>query len=106
MTRRWPGNGGIARFVLTRLQEIDDYHVNKHHARCLPETLTPEQRARYLEPPPWIRAHRKVGVPLRTLRRRLLVRLGVRREGGLATSELEPEDAYRSTGPNGKAKAD
>jgi hypothetical protein len=106
LSRRWPGNGGLARFVLARLQEIDDYHVNKHHARCLPETLTPEEHARYLEPPPWIRAHRKIGVPLRTLRRRLLVLLGVRREGGSATSELEPEEAYRSADPDRGKTAD
>ena len=106
LSRKWPGSSALARFVLKRLQEIDDYHVNKHHARCLPETLTPEQHARYLEPPPWIRAHRKIGVPLRTLRRRLLVALGVRREGGSATSELEPEEAYRSAGPDSSGKAD
>jgi hypothetical protein len=105
LSRKWPGNGALARFVLNRLQEIDDYHVNKHHARCLPETLTVEEHARYLEPPPWIRAHRKIGVPLRTLRRRLLVALGVRREGGSATSELEPEEAYRA-GPDSSGKAD
>jgi hypothetical protein len=106
LSRGWPGNGRLARFVLKKLQEIDDYHVNKHHSRCLPETLTPEEHARYLEPPPWIRAHRKIGVPLRTLRRRLLVLLGVRREGGSATSELEPEEAYRSPGADGSRKAD
>jgi hypothetical protein len=106
LSRQWPGNGALARFALRRLQEIDDYHVNKHHARCLPETLTPEEHARYLEPPPWIRAHRKIGVPLRTLRRRLLVALGVRGEGGSATSELEPEEAYRSAGRDGSSKAD
>ena len=106
LSRRWPGNGRLARFALKRLQEIDDYHVNKHHARCLPETLTSEEHARYLEPPPWIRTHRKIGVPLRTLRRRLLVLLGVRREGGSATSELEPEEAYRSPGADGSKKAD
>jgi hypothetical protein len=106
LSRRWPGNGRLARFILKRLQEIDDYHVNKHYARCLPETLTPEEHARYLEPPPWIRAHRKIGVPLRTLRRRLLVLLGVRRDGGSATSELEPEEAYRSSGSDGSSKAD
>ena len=106
LSRNWPGNGALARFVLKRLQEIDDYHVNKHHARCLPETLTAEEHARYLEPPAWIRAHRKIGVPLRTLRRRLLVALGVRREGGAATSELEPEEAYRSAGPDVGGKAD
>jgi hypothetical protein len=106
LSRRWPGNGWLARFILMRLQEIDDYHVNKHHARCLPETLTAEERARYLEPPPWIRAHRKVGVPLRTLRRRLLVLLGVRREGGSATSEFEPEEAYRSVDASEGKKAD
>ena len=99
LSRRWPGNGRFARFMLRKLQEIDIYHVNKHFARCLPEALTPEQRERYLEPPPLIRAHRKIGVPLRSLRRKLLVALGVRRDGGAASSELEPEEAYRPPEP-------
>jgi len=89
--RRWPGSGWLVR----KLQEMDDYHYRKHYARCLPETLTPEELRRYLEPPGFIRAHRTVAVPLRGLRRRLLVLLKVRDHSGQAGSELEPEDALR-----------
>jgi hypothetical protein len=88
---RWPGN----RWLVRKLQEMDDYHYRKHYARCLPETLTPEELRRHLEPPGFIRAHRSVAVPLRRLRRRLLVLLKVRDRSGQARSELEPEDALR-----------
>jgi hypothetical protein len=87
----WPGN----RWLVRKLQEMDDYHFRKHYARCLPETLTPEELRRHLEPPRLVRAHRAVAVPLRSLRRRLLVLLKVRDRSGQAGSELEPEDALR-----------
>lgn len=91
----WIGQSALVRAVVRRLQGMDDYHYRKHHARCLPESLTPEERARYLEPPALIRAHRRIAVPLRSLRRRLLVALKVRDRSGQAGSELEPEDAFR-----------
>jgi hypothetical protein len=90
-----PGNGALARFCLARLQEIDIYHFNKHLIRCFPETLAPEQRQRLQEPPRLIRAHRKIAAPLRAMRRKLLVLLRVRDAGGQASSEFEPEDAFR-----------
>jgi hypothetical protein len=93
--RRWPGNGRLVGIMVRKLQEMDDYHHRKHHARSLPETLTPEELRRYLEPPGLIRAHRRVAVPLRRLRRWLLVLLKVRDRSGQAQSELEPEDALR-----------
>jgi hypothetical protein len=93
--RRWPGNGRLAGLIVRKLQEMDDYHYRKHYARCLPEALTPAELQRYLEPPGFIRAHRRVAVPLRRLRRRLLVLLKVRDRSGQARSELEPEDALR-----------
>lgn len=93
---RWPGNGRFVRFVTGKLQELDDYHYRKHYARCFPETLTPEQLRQYLEPPGFVRAHRVIGVPFRSLRRRLLVLLKIRDRSGDARSELEPEDAFRS----------
>lgn len=95
VSQRWPGNGAVARFTVRKLQEIDDYHVRKHIARCIPETLTAEERARYLEPPSIIRWHRTVFVPLRTLRRRLLTALRVRGASGQAQSEADPEVAFR-----------
>ncbi len=89
--RRWPGNGRLVR----TLQEMDDYHYRKHYARCLPDTLTPEELRRYLAPPRFVRAHRTFAVPLRSLRRWLLVLLKVRDRSGQAGSELDPEDALR-----------
>jgi hypothetical protein len=100
LSHLWPGNGRLARLVVAKLQEIDVYHFNKHLARCVPETLTPEQRQQFQQPPGIISMHRKLAVPLRTLRRKLLVLLRVRDAGGLASSELESEDAYRQASRN------
>lgn len=92
--------GALARPILRRLQEMDDYHWRKHYARCLPETLSDAERARYLTPPGFVRSHRRIAAPLRQLRRRLLVWLKVRDHTGEARSELEPEDAFRRPTPD------
>ena len=94
--KRWPANGAIARRILDIFISMDRYHVNKHFARCRPDLLPPEDLARMQEPPKFVRWHRKVAVPLRTLRRALLVRLGIRSGKGMAESELNPEMAFRS----------
>jgi hypothetical protein len=94
---RWPWNGSVSRLILRRLQEMDDYHYRKHYARCLKHVLDADEYRRLLEPPGLIRWHRKFGVPLRALRRRLLTTLGLRDRSGQAGSELEPEDAFRET---------
>jgi hypothetical protein len=96
LSQSWPGNGRVARYCVAKLQEIDIYHLKKHIARCLPETLAQEQRWQFEQPPRLIRMHRKIGVPLRTIRRKLLVWLRVRDEGGSASSEFEPENAYQN----------
>jgi hypothetical protein len=101
--KRWPRNGRLTRFVVRKLQEMDDYHYRKHYVRCLPELLTKEERELYSRPPALIRAHRKIAVPLRSLRRRLLVALKIRGAGGQAESELEPEDAFRTPQPKSGA---
>ena len=98
LSKRWPGSGRLARFLVAKLQEIDDYHLRKHIARCIPETLTAEERVRFREPPSIIRWHRTLFVPLRSLRRRLLVALRIRGSGGQAHSEAEPEVAFRPPG--------
>ena len=46
-----PGAGPIARAILRRLQEIDDYHVREHYARLFPDLLTAHEREAYLTPP-------------------------------------------------------
>ena len=95
---RWPWNGRFARYVLRQFQEMDDYHFRKHYARCLKHLLSPEERRRLLEPTSLVRWHRKLAVPLRALRRRLLTLLRLRDRSGQASSEIEPEDAFRSAG--------
>ena len=91
----WPGNSRLARYFVAKMQEIDVYHFKKHVVRTLPQMLSAQERADYEKLPALIRAHRKIAVPLRTLRRKLLVLLKVRDAEGRATSEFEPEDAYR-----------
>jgi len=93
---RWPGNGWLARRIVDKFQEMDDYHYRKHYARCLPEKLTQEELRRYMEPPRIIRAHRRIAIPLRSLRSWLLVALNIRDRSGRAHSELEPEEAFRT----------
>ncbi|MBS3647467.1 hypothetical protein KEU06_02360 [Pseudaminobacter sp. 19-2017] len=95
---RWPYNGRLMRFLVGKLQEMDDYHVNKHYARCMADLLSPEEIRRLKTPPGFISAHRSFAVPLRSLRRRLLVALKVRAQGGRAETEFEPEDAFRNPG--------
>jgi hypothetical protein len=82
----------LFRPVLRALQRGDLYHLAKHVAN--------NQRDRILQfssvsRPWWIRLHRIVAVPLRKLRRQLLVWLGIRTGRGKATTELFPEDAVR-----------
>lgn len=78
------------------LRGSDEYHLLKHWARCRPdqcgvaETDLPAQR------PWWIRAHRMVARPFRELRRRLLVKIGVRSGKGRVETERFAEHALRS----------
>jgi hypothetical protein len=84
---------GIARWrwlnpVLNVLCECDRYHVCKHRSSHQIPGREPTR--------PWIiRMHRKIGRPLRDLRRRLLVLLGIRRGEGYAASEVAPEVGLR-----------
>ena len=84
--------------VLRVLQQCDDYHLLKHRAKHGPDqqrvTGAEIQRMR----PWWIRLHRSVAVPFRTVRRGLLVWLGIRSRSGHAFSETFPEIAHRPTG--------
>ena len=95
---RWPLNGRLMRLLVGKLKEMDDYHINKHYARCMADLLSPEEIRRLKTPPGFITAHRSFAVPLRSLRRRLLVALKVRAQGGRAETEFEPEDAFRKPG--------
>lgn len=82
-------------WLLTILQRSDDYHLLKHELKHRPDLA--HLRGANLDQarPWWIRAHRMVAVPFRTLRRGLLVRLGIRSASGHAYSEAFPEIAHR-----------
>jgi hypothetical protein len=82
---KWPGCCWIMRI----LQSSDRYHLNKHRIWRLHRSEFAD-RMRELRPW-WIRWHRAIGVPLRTLRRQILVWLGVRRGHGAAHTEVAPE---------------
>jgi len=81
--------------VLRLLQRSDDYHLLKHRLKHRPDQvgLSPAEFERLR--PWWIRAHRCVAVPFRTVRRRLLTALGIRSKTGHAFSEAFPEVAHR-----------
>jgi len=89
------GRTRLMRCILSLLQKSDTYHLNKHYARLRPDqcgyTLDEFHRRR-----PWyINAHRVIAVPLRTLRRRLLVMLGVRKRRGRVETEQFQEEGLR-----------
>ncbi len=95
--------GGLARLwplklILSLLQKIDIYHINKHHTRIRPQDFSASQLARAQQKPLFIRCYRLLQVPLRNLRRGLLTRLGIRKSGK-ADSEVFLEDAVRQQLP-------
>jgi hypothetical protein len=74
---------------------LDIHCLAKHRHRLRPdqaELLAQRPEARR---PWWINLHRFFAVPLRHLRRRLLVAMGIRAASGKASSETYAEDAYR-----------
>ncbi len=85
----------LARPLFNLLRSGDTYHLMKHWIRLRPQQcgFGPEDLDRFR--PRWIRWHRKVGVPLRQMRRQLLVRLKVRDSSGHAHSEDFAEEALR-----------
>ena len=91
----WPGNSWLIRKFLHLFQGADDYHVLKHFYNSRPDLLTEEQLATARQRPWLIRAFRRVGNPLRSLRRRILSLLGVRTGKGRVESEHAPEEGAR-----------
>ena len=83
--------GGLLRL----LQRCDDYHLLKHQVKHRPEQAGLTLRDIEMLRPWWIRLHRRFAVPFRSLRRGLLVRLGIRSTSGHAFSEAFPEIAHR-----------
>lgn len=94
-----PASNGLAarclRGVLGVLQRCDAYHLLKHRMKHAPEASRPTARDIERMRPWWIRLHRSVAVPFRTVRRGFLVWLGIRNRSGQAGSEWFPEVAHR-----------
>lgn len=92
----WVTDNAVTQAMLRVLQQSDDYHLSKHvahHGEGDP-VATEAELARTR--PWWIRLHRFFAMPLRTLRRGLLVRMRVRTGTGMASSEVFPEDAVQA----------
>jgi hypothetical protein len=87
----WPANALPVRLLLKLLQRSDRYHLGKHYAHCIPDR-SPEHVPLM---PWWIRWHRRVARPLRSLRRRLLVKIGVRAGRGRVDTEHFAEEGVR-----------
>jgi hypothetical protein len=88
---RWLPPGPL--FALMR--RGDEYHLMKHWSRSRPEQCGFDEVALRKRIPLPIRAHRLVARPFRELRRRLLVKLGVRSGKGRVETELFAEHALR-----------
>jgi len=87
----WLPSGPLFRI----LERSDEYHMMKHWARCRPDQCGTDGLQLQKRIPWWIRAHRLVARPFRELRRRLLVRLGVRSGKGRVETEVFAEHALR-----------
>ena len=70
--RRWPADTEVMRGLLTLLQRSDEYHFRKHVAHNRPDLYAEMPLSETVGRPWWIRAHRFIAVPFRSLRRRLL----------------------------------
>jgi hypothetical protein len=94
-----PADGRIARLLLggllRLLQRCDEYHLLKHRVKHRPDQVRISRADMQRLRPWWIRAHRCVAVPFRTVRRRLLTAVRVRSTTGHAFSEAFPEVAHR-----------
>lgn len=86
-------------WILKLFQKSDDYHCIKHIIRH--STMAPaEAKAKLTTARPlWIKLHRLVAVPIRELRRRLLVLLGIRQGKGRVETEVFTEDGLRQPAP-------
>jgi hypothetical protein len=88
---RWLPRGPL----FSMLRRSDEYHLMKHWSRLRSDQCGFDEAALRKRIPWWIRAHRWVARPFRELRRRLLVRLGVRAGKGRVETELFAEHALR-----------
>jgi len=87
---RWFSPG---RYLFRFFKQADEYHLLKHRLANHP---TPENAEALAKARPfWIRVHRFFAVPLRTLRRRLLVLFGIRTGKGSVQTESFTEYGLR-----------
>lgn len=94
---KWfPARCLLTELVLHMFQQSDLYHLRKHVVRQSPELYRFVGEERAIRRPWWIRLHRLVAQPLRTVRRRLLVLLKIRTGSGYASTEHAPEEAFRT----------
>lgn len=95
LSEHWPWNSAFFRWWLQILQRSDCYYLMKHYTKFRPDLFTPSEFEEARKRPWFLNVHRCIVVPLRTLRRRLLVLLGFRSRNGKATSELFVEEGLR-----------
>jgi hypothetical protein len=94
----WLRRSRLCRGILRMFQEGDDYHLLKHWAIHRADQCGVTLKELGHRRPWWIRAHRSIAVPFRTLRRMLLVVLRIRTGQGMVDSECFAEDAVRNDG--------
>jgi len=90
--------GPLGRMLLSQLQQMDRFHVRKLQWRFRPDQVPGGLESLDALRPALVRWHRRLAPPLRSLRRWLLVRLGVRKDRGRAETEVFPEAAFRPVG--------
>jgi len=81
--------------TLKVLQCADLYHFTKHVKRLRPDQVDQLGLTKYAEKPWFIRAHRVIAVPFRTMRRKFLSKIGVRDKSGRSGTEVFAEHAFR-----------
>ena len=84
-----------ARATLRMFQQMDRYHVDKHHRKCRPDQCRLTSAELAASRPWFVRIHRLFAQPLRTMRRRLLSFIGVRTGRGNVESETFVEAGLR-----------
>jgi hypothetical protein len=90
---KWQPARIMSQWWLRLLQSSDHYHLLKHISKSGPCDRS-EEIARNR---PWfIRLHRRMAVPIRSYRRRLLIMLRIRSGVGSAMSEAHPEVGHRT----------
>jgi hypothetical protein len=91
----WWTNLTLLPWMLRLFQKSDRYHCVKHFVRHSLEGGREGERAVNAARPWWITIHRGIAVPVRWLRRKLLVLLGIRQGKGRVETEVFAEDALR-----------